>query len=65
MKFRIETMTCGGCARSVTRTIQKLDPGAEVAIDVEGRLVEVRSARAPGEVAEALGAVGFPAVEAA
>ena len=65
MKFRIETMTCGGCARSVTRTIQKLDPAAEVAIDVEGRLVEVRSAVAPGEVARALDAVGFSAVEAA
>lgn len=64
MKFRIENMTCGGCARSVTRTIQKLDPGAEVAIDVEGRLVEVRSAKGAGEVAQALDAVGFPAVAA-
>ena len=65
MRFKIETMTCGGCARSVTRTIQKLDPGAEVEIDMEGRLVEVRTAKAPGEVAGALDAVGFPAVEAA
>jgi copper chaperone len=64
MKFRIENMTCGGCARSVTRTIQKLDPDAEVAIDVEERLVEVRSAKAAGEVAQVLDAVGFPAVAA-
>lgn len=64
MKFRIENMTCGGCARSVTRAIQKLDPGAEVQIDVEGRLVEVRSGKAPGDFAEALAAVGFPAVAA-
>lgn len=64
MKFRIENMTCGGCARSVTRTIQKLDPGAEVSIDVDGRLVEVSSAKAAGEVAGALDAVGFPAVVA-
>ena len=65
MRFKIENMTCGGCARSVTRAIQKVDPGAEVAIDVEARLVEVRSAKAAGEVARALDAVGFPAVEAA
>jgi copper chaperone len=64
MKFRIDNMTCGGCARSVTRSIQKLDPGAEVEIDVEARLVDVRSARASGEVAQALDAVGFPAVAA-
>lgn len=64
MKFRIENMTCGGCARGVTRAIQKLDPGAEVEIDVERRLVEVRSGRPEGEVAEALAAVGFPAVAA-
>jgi copper chaperone len=64
MKFRIDNMTCGGCARSVTRTIQKLDASAEVSIDVEGRLVEVRSGKAPGEVAQALEAVGFPAVAA-
>ena len=64
MKFRIETMTCGGCARSVTRAIQKLDPAAEVSIDVEGRLVEVRSQRPEGDVAQALEAVGFPPVAA-
>ena len=64
MKFRIDNMTCGGCARSVTRAIQKLDPAAEVSIDVDGRLVEVRSQRPEGEVAGALEAVGFPPVAA-
>ncbi len=28
MKFRIENMTCGGCARSVTATIKDLDENA-------------------------------------
>ena len=64
MKFRIDNMTCGGCARSVTRAIQKLDATAEVSIDVDGRLVEVRSQRPEGEVAQALEAVGFPPVAA-
>ena len=64
MEFRIDNMTCGGCARSVTRTIQKVDPAAEVAIDVEARRVEVRSS-APSEVfATALDAAGFPAAAA-
>ena len=64
MKFRIDNMTCGGCARSVTRAIQKLDPAAQVEVNLEGHLVEVRSERPEGEVARALEAVGFPPVAA-
>ena len=64
MKFRIDNMTCGGCARSVTRTIQKLDPGAQVDIDLESHLVQVRSQRPEGEIAQALEAVGYPPVAA-
>ena len=30
MQFHIENMTCGGCARSVTKAIQSVDPTAEV-----------------------------------
>ncbi len=64
MQFRIENMTCGGCARSVTRTIQKLDPAAEVRIDVEARQVAVRSTASPEALASALDAAGFPPVAA-
>ena len=64
MEFRIDNMTCGGCARSVTKTIQKVDPSAEVQIDVDRRSVEVRSAKAPADFAAALDQVGFPTVAA-
>ncbi len=64
MRFRIDNMTCGGCARSVTRTIQKLDPAAQVDIDLETHLVQVTSQRPEGEVAQALEAVGYPPVAA-
>ena len=30
MKLLIENMTCGGCARGVTATIQDIDPNAKV-----------------------------------
>lgn len=39
MKFSVETMTCGGGARSVTKAIQTLDLAAQVATDVPGRTV--------------------------
>ncbi len=64
MRLRIENMTCGGCARSVTRTIQKVDPAAEVHIDVEARSVEVNSKAPPEALAAALDAAGFPAAAA-
>ncbi len=65
MQFRIENMTCGGCARSVTKTIQKVDPAAEVEVDLDAKLVEVRSPREAGAFAAALVEAGFPPAAAA
>ncbi|OOY26645.1 heavy metal transport/detoxification protein [Thioclava sp. L04-15] len=59
MQFHIETMTCGGCARGVTKAIQSVDPAAEVQADPPARLVEVKT-NAPREaLAAALTAAGF------
>jgi copper chaperone len=65
MQFRIDNMTCGGCARSVTKTIQKVDPAAEVEVDLDTKLVEVRSSRDGGAFAAALVEAGFPPAAAA
>ena len=52
MKFRIENMTCGGCARSVTATIKDLDENATVNIDVDTKLVEVNTTVAEDKIVE-------------
>ncbi|ENX01208.1 MULTISPECIES: heavy-metal-associated domain-containing protein [Acinetobacter] len=62
MKFRIENMTCGGCARSVTATIKDLDEHARVEIDVEKKLVEVETGVHQDEIVAALTEDGFPPV---
>lgn len=62
MKFRIDNMTCGGCARSVTATIQDLDPNAQVNIDVASKLVEVKSQVDAAQLIAALTEDGFPPV---
>ena len=64
MKFRIENMTCGGCARSVTATINDLDENATVNIDVATKLVEVESTASESEIVAALTEDGFPPVAA-
>ena len=54
MQFHIENMTCGGCARSVTKAIQSVDPKAEVQADLASHKVEVKTA-APREAVAAPG----------
>ena len=62
MKLHIENMTCGGCARSVSKTITLLDDGARIEADPASRTVTVQTSAAPAEVLKALDAAGFPAV---
>lgn len=60
MEFRIDNMTCGGCARSVTKTIQTVDPRAGVTIDLDTKTVSVISASEASAFAAALAEDGFP-----
>ncbi|WP_180178145.1 heavy-metal-associated domain-containing protein [Acinetobacter sp. YH01005] len=62
MKFRIDNMTCGGCARSVTATIKDLDENATVTIDVAAKLVDVKSSASAEQLISALTEDGFPPV---
>ena len=45
MEFHVDGMTCGGCARSVTRAIQQIDPNARVVADPPSGLVRCRPPR--------------------
>ena len=59
MQFHIETMTCGGCARGVTKTIQKIDPAADVQIDIDRKDVSVTTSAPRDQIADALTDAGF------
>ena len=59
--MKVEGMTCQGCVAAVTKAIQRLDPAAEVSVDLEtGRVSAVTAAQAL-EVAQALGRAGYDA----
>ncbi|MCC6302646.1 MAG: heavy-metal-associated domain-containing protein [Gammaproteobacteria bacterium] len=60
MQFHIDNMTCGGCARSVTRAIQSVDAEARVTADPPSRRVEVESSASPERLAAVLREAGFP-----
>jgi copper chaperone len=62
MELRIENMTCGGCARSVTKAIQSVDSNARVEADPAARRVKIETAATQAAILEVLGDVGYPAV---
>ncbi len=57
--YRVDGMTCGGCATSVTRAIHRRFPDVEVQVDLDGKRVEVKGEHAPEEVEEAIRSAGF------
>lgn len=60
MHFHIENMTCGGCARGVTRAIQEVDPDANIITDPPNRSVKVETIASQDEIVSALNSAGFP-----
>lgn len=60
MKFHVEDMTCGGCARAVTAAVKAVDPSARVEADPPTRTVQVESTRPEPEIRAALVQAGFP-----
>lgn len=61
MELRIESMTCGGCARSVMRAIQSVDPNALIETDPASRTVKVETTATSAAVCQVLEEAGYPA----
>ncbi len=61
MELRIENMTCGGCAKSVTRAIQSIDPNAKVEANPEARTVKVETSATSVALQAVLEEAGYPA----
>jgi copper chaperone len=64
MRFHIENMTCGGCARSVTKAVETVDPKAKINADPVTKTVTIDSALPFGAFSRALEDAGYPAVAA-
>lgn len=62
MELRIENMTCGGCAKSVTKAIQTVDPGARVETNPEARMVKVETTASFAALQQVLDEAGYPAI---
>ena len=47
MDLKIENMTCGGCAKSVTKAIQSVDSAAKIETNPAARAVKVETTATP------------------
>lgn len=65
MQFRIENMTCFGCARSATKAIQSVDKGAVIKAGPENRKVDAETSAARGAIEAVLAEAGYPATREA
>jgi copper chaperone len=61
IELTLPTMTCGHCVKTVTRTVQQLDPAATVEIDLPTHRVRIGSQRAAQAFRAALAEEGYEA----
>lgn len=61
MELRIENMTCGGCAKSVTKAIQSVDSAAKIETNPAARAVKVETTATPSAILQVLEEAGYPA----
>jgi copper chaperone len=59
IELTLPTMTCGHCVKTVTRTVQQVDPQARVEIDLEQHRVRIASTLAPHAFDAALTEEGY------
>lgn len=65
VQYRVDDMTCGGCAANITRAIQTLDAAARIKVDRAQRLVRVEPAAAQApDIENAIREAGYTPVAA-
>jgi len=58
-RYKVDGMSCGGCAASVTKAILALAPGVQVQVQLDGGLVIVEGAADEAVVKQAVQNAGF------
>ena len=59
-ELEVEGMSCGGCVKSVTKTVQAIDHGAKVDIDLASKKVRIETTANLQAVTAAIGEAGYP-----
>ena len=59
IEFTLPTMTCGHCVRTVTETVQRVDPAAQLQIDLPAHQVRISTQLGAPAFAAALADEGY------
>ncbi|MDY7563243.1 cation transporter [Pseudomonas sp. 10B1] len=59
--FNVQGMTCGHCVRAVTQAIHRVDPTAEVKVDLATGVVQVQSTVATQALVSLISSEGYVA----
>lgn len=59
-ELQVEGMSCGGCVRSVTKSVQTVDRNAKVEVDLASKTVQVDSEASLDTVRSAIAGAGYP-----
>lgn len=59
-ELTVERMSCGGCARSVTKSVQSVDGNAKVEVDLASKNVRIDSQASLEAVRSAIIEAGYP-----
>lgn len=65
LRFTVPDMDCGGCVRSITEAIHRLDPAAQVNADLNTKLVSIGGTAEAKIYAGAIEDAGFTVENAA
>ena len=58
-ELQVEGMHCGGCVRSVTKSVQSVDSNAKVEVDLPGKKVRINSQASLDAVEAAITEAGY------
>jgi len=61
LELTLPDMTCGHCVKSVTATVQQLDPAATLQFDLPQHKVSIQSSQDAERIKAALAEEGYPA----
>jgi copper chaperone len=64
-ELQVKGMSCGGCARNVTKLVQSVDSKAKVEVDLAGKKVRVESDAGLESIAAAISGAGYPVMATA
>jgi copper chaperone len=60
IELTLPDMTCGHCERTVTETVRRVDPQAQVRIDLPAHRVQIDSPQPAERFEQALAEEGYP-----